>query len=812
MNHEDIPLEPRSDDGAGPAHPEVPARSGEGRGRRRGSGGFLVLAAILILAASWYPYRHAGENGYVYDDTFIVRDNPRVQGLDRAWRIFTTEYWNKPYLASRLYRPIPLLTFAAENEIWGPSPAHLHRVNLWLHGLVSLLVAALAWVCLESFGRERKREPSRSQSGLRRIAPAALAGILFAVHPLHSEAVLGIVGRAELLAALFTLAALLSFGLGGRWRYAAPVFAVLALLSKESAVLLLPLVALQHLAGLTRPAQIRAGHDETATGSAASSETNQGAGPPGIWRSRLSALGHSLLLLAPAVAAAVALRLLALRDAPTPTIHFTDNPIVILVLRDRLATACVVFLEYLKLHLWPAVLSPDYSYDSVPLQSFRSPRALLGLGSLLAIGLGALALLLRARGESRISRRIGFALAWYLTGIVAVSHFIVPIGTFMGERLTYLPGIGLFLLVAFLLSGLLEDGGRLLARRLVAGGIVVLCAAAVGASIPVCEARTRAWHSNLTLFEQASRDQPRSFRVWNALGETQMRAGRFDDALVSLRRSAEIWPDFERTHDLFLSIYLDTGNLDSARVAATRLRELNPENVKAFYAFAKIDQAEGEPEKALEELRAGIEIGPDYLPFHLLAGEILEKQGRLDSAVDHYLKVIDGQPKLTNLRVRLGPLLLRTSRWPEAVAMYRDLYASDPSWGNANALSWSLLEEARHSPRGRGDEPPPGGTGGDRSTGERGGDRSLRKPGGDRGEAALAEAESLARRAVELAPKSEAHHALDTLAQVLWALDRPTEAIRTLEAAVDAAPQENAYRRRLKEYRNLLTPQGSTDH
>ncbi|MFN8548804.1 MAG: hypothetical protein U0527_12765 [Candidatus Eisenbacteria bacterium] len=148
-----------------------------------------LLLLLLVALAAVLPYAGAHRNGFVYDDVVAVRDNPRVHGLAHARELFTTEYWNRPELPSRLYRPLTLLAIAAEWAWLGSEPGHFHVTNLVLHGLVSVAVTLLVLGALARRGppsddEEEEARDRRSSAGRRRGRTALRDA------PLHSEAVL----------------------------------------------------------------------------------------------------------------------------------------------------------------------------------------------------------------------------------------------------------------------------------------------------------------------------------------------------------------------------------------------------------------------------------------------------------------------------------------------------------------------------------------------------------------------------------------------------------------------------------------------
>ncbi|HEX7880638.1 MAG TPA: hypothetical protein VF720_14580, partial [Candidatus Eisenbacteria bacterium] len=190
----------------------------------------LVLVGVLAFVANVTSLG----NGFVYDDGVIIEENPRVLDATKMGDILTTPYWGSR-AGGGLYRPVATFTYALNHRAGGLNPFGYHLVNVLLHACVSVLVALVAASFLP-------------------IWFAALAGALFAVHPIHVEAVANVVGRAELLAAFGFIGAWLaarrarqaggarSDG-GGRstsgsiaWRLIAAFLYGVALFSKEVAV------------------------------------------------------------------------------------------------------------------------------------------------------------------------------------------------------------------------------------------------------------------------------------------------------------------------------------------------------------------------------------------------------------------------------------------------------------------------------------------------------------------------------------------------------------------------------------------------
>ena len=196
-----------------------------------------LLCGLIGVVAFWPTLRY----DFVYDDTRIVKENWIVKNPDTWYRFLLTSYWpprtpdeRRMPGADVLYRPMTIETLRLEYLIHGGNTLGYHLVNVILHGLISAMTCAVAW-----------RLWSNPTAGF-------AAGILFAVHPLHADAVTPIVGLCELLAAFFSLwlvarhlragpltgSALVRFHIGSTLLFAAALF------SKEHALFIWPIILL----------------------------------------------------------------------------------------------------------------------------------------------------------------------------------------------------------------------------------------------------------------------------------------------------------------------------------------------------------------------------------------------------------------------------------------------------------------------------------------------------------------------------------------------------------------------------------------
>lgn len=462
-----------------------------------------AVVAVLVHAVSL-------RNGFVLDDVRLVDKNPDVASLANVPRLFVQPYWNVEGEHYGLYRPLTLTSLAIDRAAFGPGPFGFHLVNVLLHGCV----AALAWLALKEAGT--------------RYGTALLGSALFAVLPIHTEAVANIAGRAELLAAAFTIGAWVAH------RRSRPVLAaflyLLAILSKESAILAPVLFFLDDAMRGER------GRGRRFAGYAAAAGT--------MLALRVAALGvHQ------GASAAIPL----------------DNPAAAAGSWPRVATAVWVQLKYAILCVAPVHLVSDYSFDAIPVaRSAADPRAALGLVFLASVAAAAV-------WGWRRSRPVALAALSWIVFVLPSSNLLFATGTIMAERLAYLPSLGVCLAIGHL--GAASAVGK---RSRVA--VVALSSALILVYAARSLARVPDWKSNLSLALADVADQPRSAKLQAGAGMFLAEAGRDAEAEAHLRRALAIYPDYAQMHYNLAVLLARRGATDEAAEHLTRAIELAPEN------------------------------------------------------------------------------------------------------------------------------------------------------------------------------------------------------------------------------------------
>jgi tetratricopeptide (TPR) repeat protein len=487
------------------------------RAGTNGGGKLRWWMYLLLFAAAVGVYFNSLKNGFSLDDVAIVQVNEHVTGLHWA-EIWGDNYWPKQdgVAPDVLYRPLTIWTYLA-NEAVAPGEAWgFHLTNVILHGVATVLVAALAW---RVFGKR---------------GVAVLTGGLFALHPIHTEAVANTVGRAEVLAAIWSLLMLLvylptgplmggeRFERRGWWHgllVAVCFFA--AMLCKETPVTLLVAVV---FVDLWRWAN---GGRE---------------GRPVLWRWMGRQMVRYYLPLWAAFGVYLAMRVNAcgLMQAAAHT-HPIVNPLVTASLWERVVTPFGLFAKYMELTAWPRVLLADYSAPSLmPMSNLLSSLPLLGL-SLAAL----LAVIAAKSWKTRPAVVLAIGLFVCAYGLVAN---VLRIGTIFGERLFYWPSVFVLMLAAFFTleayAALLATG----ARRLVRPAAAVLLLTVFGGMSYRTMVRNTDWESNVSLSIASARDNLKSSKACYWAGITLVNQGpqpwmeEFGASL--LERATKLYPEY----------------------------------------------------------------------------------------------------------------------------------------------------------------------------------------------------------------------------------------------------------------------------
>jgi tetratricopeptide (TPR) repeat protein len=555
---------------------------------------------------------------FVWDDTTMVVRNPNLLGFRNLPRLLQADFTTltSGAMEGEYFRPIMALSLALDATLWGSNPALFHLTNILLHVLTTFLVSRLVLVL--GGGRDL----------------AVLTAMIFAVHPVHVEAVAFVSARSDLLPTIAVLGCLLAYRRAqapGRQRVAWTLTALLALglalLSKESTIVLPPLLMLTDL--LAFPLSSKLSDRPT-------------------WR-------RATLLSLPFWG--VTLAFMAYRS--TTLLHIGGDQLQPGNLWRRLPGSLEILARYLWLSLVPTHMQPFYS--------LRRPESLTDLWPSLGLltGGGLLALVIWWWRRAPLA---AFGAAWFFIAVIPVLDLVPLSFREMGlaDRYLYLPSVGVCLLFALgitqLMGGETERVWRL--HRVAGWTLVVLLLILYPWSLlryaPV-------WRDNLTLYGRMEQVAPRSPNPSLNLGLTYFRANDLARATPHLERAVRLNPALQRPRAILALVYVLRGRssdgfrlFDSIAADGARDRDY-------FVSRTMAHLFVGQPREALAVAEEGNRRFPDDADMTEWLGRALERVGLESEALERYQQVIARRPDQYQVEEAVASLLLRSGRPAEAV-------------------------------------------------------------------------------------------------------------------------------------------------
>ena len=486
---------------------------------------------VILFALSVLLYANTLGHEYTQDDAIVIYDNMYVeQGISGIPGLLTKDTFfgffkveGKANLVSGgRYRPLTPIMFAIEWQIYKifkgkdadiktMKPFLGHLINVLLYGLLSVLIFSTLFRLL-----------NHSDYKDNALKISFIAALIFAVHPIHTEAVANIKGRDEIVALLASIYALLlvlkSVDLkSNKNLVGAALIFFLGLMSKENTITYLAVIPLA--LSLFRSCTISSSMKKV-----------------------LPLLGATIVFLI--------IRTLVLGSSfgaepmelmNNPFIKIVDNRYVPFSFGERSATIMYTLGKYINLMFFPHPLTHDYYPRHVELMSWGNITVILSLLMYLVMTISGLVYLKKNKLAS-------FSILYFLITLSIVSNIVFPIGTNMSERFMFMPSIGFALFIAAILSKLKNE-------KLAYGLIAVMVFALSAKTIT----RNMVWKDNFTLFTTDIQTSKRSAKLLNAAGGAlTTKAGQLPDgpeknkmlneAVKHLNEAVKIHPNYKNAY------------------------------------------------------------------------------------------------------------------------------------------------------------------------------------------------------------------------------------------------------------------------
>lgn len=594
-----------------------------------------VVACVFIFCVVMGVYWNTLGNEFVVDDKKIIVENAIIHDIKNTSRIFSSSYW--PNLKGGLYRPLPILTYALNYGLSGLNPKSYHVVNVIIHGLNCILLYFLCLLILKNH------------------IPSLFVTMLFSVHPINTEAVAGVVGRADLLAFFFSVGAILMYvnreKSKGRKNllYFLSLFSFcLALLSKENAITLVGVLVAYDFV-FAYDTDLKKFTSNLFNGS----------------RHFRCYLGFIV----------VVFFYLFIRFKSTGSIFighipFIENPLVQASLYYRTLTAFKIFGKYLTLIFYPVNLSIDYSYNQIPVSvSPFEPQTLLGITLFFAAGIF---------GFYKKSKQIVFAILFFLMTYSIVSNSFVLIGTIMNERLMYLSSAGFFIFIVLFSKEVVATLRLKVDRTFSLASVLIIMLFVLSFLSYKSVKRNYEWKNDRTLYESALRTSAHSAKVYAGLGEVYGKTGDVWNAVFYYKKALGIYTHYRDVHRNIANAYYERAMFQEAASHYEKYLKYDKRDPAIYNALVATYAKLKDKNKAKFYFERAIKINPNYAEPYFNFGFLYYNTGYADKAIPYWEKAIQISPSLAEPYKAMGIVYMDRKQYDKAIFYFNERVRRQP--------------------------------------------------------------------------------------------------------------------------------------
>jgi len=618
---------------------------------------WLVPAVCIFLAAMvWVVFGRTLHHEFVsLDDQVYVYDNPVViNGLNPKG-----VEWAFTHIVGCNWHPLTMMSHMLDCQIYGLNAGGHHLTNILLHTASVILLFLVL----------------RRMTGF--LWRSAFVGAVFAIHPLRVESVAWVAERKDVLSGLFFMLTLWAYvryvqkqsrvegrasSAGGgslaldprRWPldyYLVLLFFALGLLSKPMLVTLPLVLLLLDCWPLGRLTRFR------------------------IPVPQPSSLNHLLLEKLPLLGLAVASCVVTI-FAQAKAIM----PIERMSLPLRMGNASISCVTYLGQIFWPSGLAVLYPFTA---GSVGVSGVVLSLVLLACISTGAF--FLRRRHPCFLTGWL-----WYLIMLAPVIGILQVGSQARADRYTYLPQIGLYLLLTWAAADLCAGWRH---RRWLLGGLATVILVAL---MFCARVQTAYWRNSESLWTHTLACTTDNAVAHNSLGNALLQKGSLDEAMVHFQTALQINPGYMGAHNNLGNALLQKGSLDEAMVHFQTALQIDPDDTDAHNNLGIALLQMGRVDEAIAQYQKALQIKPDSADAHNNLGNALLKQGRVDEAIARYQKALQIKPDNADAHDNLGSALLQQGRVDEAIAQYQKALQIRPDYVLASYnLGIALLQKGK---------------------------------------------------------------------------------------------------------------------
>ncbi|MFH1665717.1 MAG: tetratricopeptide repeat protein, partial [Candidatus Omnitrophota bacterium] len=520
----------------------------------------IILFCLIVFAASFAVYSNTLSSDFIWDDEYLIINNSQIKSFSHLPNVFKTYVGYGSENINNFYRPVQEISNMIDYAVWGLKPFGFHLTNVIMHSLAAVMVMLFIFTVSE------------------KLLAGFFGALFFAIHPVHSEAIAYIAGRADPLYAFFMLVSLTLFirsvktvprgALSNIGLYIASIFFfTVSLLAKEM-IFIMPLLAYLYMFFFLK-----------------GTEKND------LYRRfRLRWVPYAVIVAGYGVLRAT---VLSFSDI-APASAFTKIPFLY-----RLLTFFRTVGVYFRLLLLPTDLHME--------RSLRITNSVFDIEALLAALMMAGIVWMTYTAYKNNKRVLAFAIVWFFANLLPVSN-IIPINSFIAEHWIYMASIGPFMLIGLGLAWLwqaIPAGGRSL--RI---GFVLAVLFPLWLYSELTFNRNKDWKDEISFFNSTLKYHPKNARLYLNLGNTYYEKGQTDQAIEQYLKSIAINKNYAVAYGNIGSAYLSKKDIDNAEKYISIAIQLQNNYPIAHYNLGIIHFKNKRYKEAIEELKTAT----DQLP------------------------------------------------------------------------------------------------------------------------------------------------------------------------------------------------------
>jgi protein O-mannosyl-transferase len=608
---------------------------------------------IILGVVSFILYLNTLQNGFVLDDVMVLKDNLMVkQGFKGIPELFTTPHM-RGYLVipNDLYRPLSLVMFAIEYQLFGLNPVVHHFFNvLTFAGCVIML-----FLFLDKFFDRKK------------TAIAFIAALVFALHPIHTEVVANIKSRDELMCyffAFWSLNLFMNYMKEGKMsQLLLGVFTLyLSYISKETVIAFLAIIPLifffYHNDDKKRAIYITGG----------------------------MAIATVVFIL---VRTAVLTKYNA--NQPGATVDFIDNALSNAPsMSSKIATQFYILGKYLWLMVIPYPLLANYSFNSIPFVGFGDYQTLISI----ALN-GALVFVCISRFIKNKKDPWAFAIIFYFATLALFSNFPFLMGAEMAERFSFFASTGICIAAALAVEKWILKGEATNVHSLKSSKVLMILVPLLVVFGGMVVARNFDWKDDYTLYKTDVVKSPNDCRLYQYLAtaiaedkypeerDTTKQKALDAESIELLKKSLAIYPDFAEAH-VEMGRLLERARMYDAAVAEDiKALTLKPMNATANNNLGSVYITLGKYRESVPYLLRSIEANPNFKFVYLNLGNSYNQLKIYDSAVTNFAKYLTFDPDNVDVKKKIGTAYFMLQKYDTAALYFMQVAQQTPNDADA---------------------------------------------------------------------------------------------------------------------------------